>query len=61
MDKRKISAAIAAVTAYIRTGEEAAAAGMIEMGTPKTEKTIPPVPLNLWGMKPPINKLKPEH
>ncbi len=50
MDKKKISAAIAAVTAYIRTGEEAAAAGMIQMDTVKTEKTMPSVPLNLWGM-----------
>ena len=50
MDKRKISAAIAAVTAYIKTGEESAAAGMVQTGTAEVEKTKPSVPLNLWGM-----------
>ncbi len=53
MDKRKISAAVAAVTAYIKTGEEAAAAGMIPVPdtiTANTEAAMPTGPLNLWGI-----------
>ena len=54
MDKKKISAAIAAVTAYIRTGEEAAARGMMAVpdaaGTTSVEKTAPTGSINLWGL-----------
>lgn len=51
MDKRKISAAIAAVTAYIRTGEEAAAAGMVpDTGMAMAEKTTQSSSINLWGI-----------
>ena len=53
MDKKKISAAIAAVTAYIRTGEEAAASGMIPMpdaGVAAIEKTAQTGSINLWGL-----------
>ena len=51
MDKKKISAAIAAVTAYIRTGEEAAAAGMVpDAGMAMAEKTTQTGSMNLWGI-----------
>jgi len=53
MDKKKISAAIAAVTAYIRTGEEAAAGGMVpapDAGMASVEKTAQTGSINLWGL-----------
>lgn len=51
MDKRKISAAIAAVTAYIRTGEEAAVAGMVtDTGMAMAEKKTQVGSINLWGI-----------
>jgi hypothetical protein len=52
MDKKKVGAAIAAVTAYIRTGEEAAA-GMVpvpETGMTMAEKTAQTGSINLWGI-----------
>jgi len=53
MDKKKIGAAIAAVTAYIRTGEEAAAAGMIPVSdgsVAMSEKSAQAGFINLWGI-----------
>jgi len=51
MDKKKIGAAIAAVTAYIRTGEEAAVAGMVpDTGMAMAEKKTQVGSINLWGI-----------
>ncbi len=52
MDKKKLAAAMAAVTAYIKTGEAAAcqdlaASDMIPQGT---LSAMPSSQMNLWGV-----------
>ncbi|MCP3941972.1 MAG: hypothetical protein GY710_10880 [Desulfobacteraceae bacterium] len=47
MDKKKIAAAMAAVTAYIKTGE-AAACQNLEHSQDLSAKPVPQV--NLWGI-----------
>jgi predicted RNA polymerase sigma factor len=52
MDKKKLSAAMAAVFAYIKTQEEAGAYGAVQGVEPILEQLAPSprVELNLWGI-----------
>ncbi len=54
MDKRKFAAAIAAVTTYIKTSEEAAAYNAQQAGEPVSETTVQApliaLPNNIWGI-----------
>jgi hypothetical protein len=47
-DKRKITAAVAGVMAYIRTEEEAICAAKMAAALPAAEPAAPPV--KLWGI-----------
>ncbi len=54
MDKKKLAAAVAAVTAYIKTGEEAAYAAQqqAQPESPQMQKAVFQVmgPGNIWGI-----------
>ncbi len=47
-DKKKITAAVSAVMAYIRGEEEAAM--QLNMTAAPELKTVPPAPVKLWGV-----------
>ena len=51
LDKKKLAAVMAAVMAYIRTGEEIAASRIpAPAGTISPAQALPDPPMNLWGM-----------
>ncbi len=50
MDKKKLAAAMAAVTAYIKTGEAAASQSPAAVDTVLPEPPPPAPRMNLWGV-----------
>jgi hypothetical protein len=53
MDKKKLAAAMAAVTAFIKTGEEAAASqhpAPIQVPQVQVPPAMPSSQMNLWGV-----------
>ncbi len=51
MDKKKLAAAMAAVTAYIKTGETAACQDLAASGITQGPMPAMPAPqMNLWGV-----------
>lgn len=51
MEKKKLAAVMAAVTAYIKTGEEIAASRIpAPAGSISQAQALPGQPMNLWGI-----------